>query len=327
MIKPVTLMFGTDPEGFFEQNGKIIGSEKVIPRGGLLGRSVKPAVVLDGVQFEMNPPARNGINLLGTEISGAFELLSRQLRKVDGVKLCWKGLVDVDRAELDSLSKETRILGCEPSKNAYGDRPITIDGATYTKRSAGGHLHFGLSPFLWARREPNFVPVLDIIVGNTCVLLDRDPGAAERRENYGRAGEYRLPKYGLEYRTLSNFWVRNYSLMHFVFGMAQLAASIVQDGLLNDLAKVVDVDKIVRAIDTNDWSLAMGNFENVCGFLSKNLPERGFPLNPNNINSFLDFCETVYTTGIERFFPEDPMTHWLSQNRLEFQNFLEKVDQ
>lgn len=215
MLELDKVIIGADPEGFFSKDGVIVGSEKVIPKKGLFARyQTKPVVVRDGVQFELNPLAAWNISDLRTSIANGMTLLAKQLTELDNnVVVDWRGLVEVGESELASLSSDTRLLGCNPSLNIYEEWAITVDPLTYRKRSAGGHLHFGLNQL---NAHKNFytdrggiVPYLDIFVGNTLVMLDRDPGAAERRENYGRAGEYREPEHGLEYRTPSNFWLRH----------------------------------------------------------------------------------------------------------------------
>lgn len=329
MLKPVSVTWGADPEGFFSKDGVIIGSEKVLPEAGLKsGTAIRPHVVLDGVQFELNPPSRNSVPLLGREVSTAFELLSRHLKKGEGqIKLDWRGLVEVSKDELESLSDKSRILGCMPSKNIFGARPIKVS-KTYRKRSAGGHLHIGLlpQPKLMAERN-DLVPLLAIFVGNTSVLLDRDPGAAERRKNYGRAGEFRQPKHGLEYRAPSNFWLRNYSLMSFVFGMANIALSVANHKFTDkvdiepELVQVVNIQKVIRAIETNDFDLALENFETVRPFLAKHLPQGGFQFAPDNLDRFVTLAQGVKESGLNKFFPADPIDAWAGP-QVEFSTFL-----
>lgn len=327
MLKPVIVVIGGDPEFFVEKGGAIIGSEKVIPEAGLKsGNNIKPSVVRDGIQIELNPQARASVGLLAMEVATAFEMTSRQLNKFEGVKLNWNGLVEVSREELDSLSEKSRILGCKPSKNIFGERPITVDPLTYRKRSAGGHMHFGLRRPLLDAREDLIAPFA-ILVANQCVMMDRDPGAAERRENYGRAGEFRTPGYGVEYRALSNFWLRNFTLMSFVYGMANLAISMVRERLDGndveaELIRLVDIDKVVRAIETNDFDLAKENFKAIRPFLAKHLPPRGFPLSPDSLDRFLVFVEGIRDHGLAGFFPQDPMEHWLRGARVDFDTFL-----
>src|SRR4051812_20887388 len=159
-LKPVaSVAFGSDPELFIEQNGKVVGAEKVVPEAGLKpGNTKLPTVVLDGVQVELNPPAANSTLLLGRGIGTAFEMLQKVIEKKDlGYSISFRDFVDVGRAELDSLGPKTRELGCLPSKNIYGERVMTIDPKTYTKRSTGGHLHFGLPPKL-KRIQTDLIP-------------------------------------------------------------------------------------------------------------------------------------------------------------------------
>lgn len=338
-LKPVpNIILGCDPELFLERDGRIIGSERVIPEAGLKpGNSIKATVVRDGIQVELNPTASANMTMVGRSISTAFEMLAREVRKHEGVSISFRDLVDVERAELDALSETSRVLGCKPSKNIYGVRPITVDPKTYTKRSAGGHAHFGLSLFsrsLFEERD-NMVSPFDIFVGNTCTMIDRGPGAKERRENYGRAGEYRTPTYGVEYRTLSNFWLRNYSLMTLVYGLSSIAISMINEGLQanpveDELIEMVNIKNFVTAIDTNDAELARKNFDSIRPFLVKHLPKSGFPLNEGNIDKFLTFTEGVQANGLESFFPQDPVEHWISlgvpgAKFVDFSTFLETI--
>lgn len=330
MLNPRNIpQFGSDPEGFFQKAGQIIGSEKLIPSRGI--NTYSGRIVRDGVQFELNPLSGT-IEDLGRNISGLFGTLQRRLKQYPGVSICFDGLVEVSEAELNSLSPATRILGCNPSYNAYADRPINVDPVLYRKRSSGGHIHIGTQDKNFMRDRRHAAYAFDIIVGNTCVLLDRDPGAAERRENYGRAGEFRLPSHGFEYRTTSNFWLRNYSLMSLTFGLAQIAYDLTFQSLngnqkiWNDLAAKVDIEKIVKAVDTNDYKLAQKNFKRLVPFLKKQLPKEGFVLTPKNLDGLVEFAENAERKGIERFFPtEQIVDNWVNGQRVPFNEFVERL--
>lgn len=324
-----TVTFGTDPEGFFARDGQIIGSEKLIPKKGLDYSFGK--IVRDGVQFELNPKSAATIPQLGANVAGLFTKLDEALKATPGVSICFDGLVEVSRAELDSLSQECQVLGCNPSYNVYGDKSIDVDPYTYQKRSSGGHIHLGLrrDGRIMQEGRRRLVPVLDILVGNTCVLLDRDPGCAERRENYGRAGECRFPDHGLEYRTTSNFWLRDYALMSFVFGMAALAHDLLDqwmngnDAIWQDFAKRVSIKNITKAIDTNDFALALRNFKKLVPFLRKNLPAQGFPLTPRNIPAFIGLAEDIERRGANVVFPQEGVVSgWVQGNFTEFNEFV-----
>lgn len=291
--------YGADPELILMRDGKPIGSERVIP-------DLTGLVVRDGFQVEFNPPASNSPSILGSWIQQAFIRLDTLVKAHPGVEVSFEPVVKVDPAEMAQLSDRSRILGSDPSKNVYGVKPILVDGETYPFRSAAGHFHFGLKGDLFDERV-KLISWLDVFLGNTCVLVDRHPLAAQRRENYGRAGEYRIPNYGVEYRTPSNFWLRNYTLLDFCLGFANIAVEVVENSinggdLESRLIDVVDIGRVVKAIDTNDINLAWDNF--------KDLSKLGM-FNRWPLPQLLDWFEKVEAKGLEVMFPEDPVQHWI----------------
>lgn len=335
---PMNISFGGDPEAFFERGGKIVGSERVLTEQGLKFGFVTN-VVRDGVQFELNPGNGPSPFSFGSALGKAFRDLRTHLIAFPDVKINWRTLVEVQRDELDALSENSRILGCQPSLNIYGKKEITVDPKTYQKRSAGGHFHFGLGStaimdsFALEDYRHRLIPHLDIFVGNQGVMLDRDPNAAERRENYGRAGEYRLPPYGVEYRVLSNFWLRHYTLYDLMAGMARIAIAVLDQSLRGDtieqeLVELVDkngtIDNFADAINNNDYDLAKKNFQEVVRpFLVKHLPHVSpFPLASYNMDSFLTFCEGVKDHGLEYFFPKNPIDYWADDSFPDFKEFI-----
>lgn len=338
-------IFGCDPELFFERDGQVVGAEKVLPADGrlaassLTGRGTqhkdavnKKAFVLDGVQVELNPNPHGCRANFGSELSIAFRALKAHLAKMDSIKVSFTSVVTIDPKELESLNERARQFGCEPSFNGYDkDAKIVCNPATYMKRSAGGHIHIGLKgsssamspahPKIFAARE-RLWPIMDALLGNTCIMIDRDPEAAERRKNYGRAGEYRLPDHGFEYRTLSNFWLRSYQLMSFVMGMSRMATSVLGTTLMGgengwdaerDLLDRVDLPSIQKAINTNDLELAKKNWEPVRAFILERVTARlddGCGLEASLIKPFDYFVDKTIEKGLDYWFPQDPLTHW-----------------
>lgn len=359
----VTPTIGCDPEIFISKGGEIIGAEKAIPADGLPCPSAadetyrltnkRAAIVLDGVQAELNPKPSHCRALLATEISAAFVTLRKHLKK-SKMEVCFKQVVEVDSKELDSLSDKAKILGCAPSENIYNtSATLGIDPATYRKRSAGGHIHLGFSNWkqLFEQRH-RLVVLMDILVGNTSVLIDRDPGNAERRQVYGRAGEHRLPAHGLEYRTLSNFWLRAYPLASMVWGMSRLAVNVLANEIYGQkhdpvnayaylggsfakqpplmqgpgcwkdaestLLGMVDIEKVQKAINTNDATLAKENWTIVSRYLRDHSGYIGYGLhgdygphgNLSNVEDFDYFVQMLDKKGIEYWFPHDPLIAW-----------------
>lgn len=353
MIAYWPVKFGADPELFLKRNGKIIGSERVIPEGGVVDEvflsnyiskgSYRPAVIRDGVQVELNPLPNTCRESFGENLSYAFRMLRGSL-KGTSITPSFAPVVEVSQEELDALSDKSKVLGCAASRNHHDPSATVKVAEGYKKRSAGGHIHLGINhdKHMMANRE-RLVPLLDILVGNTSVLIDRDPSAAERRLVYGRAGEYRLPPHGLEYRTLSNWWLRSYQTTSLVMGLARIATGILYTDasvgtlaynysrrddkgnyaysiippqtLEKDLLALVDLRAIVQAINTNDMDLAMENYQRIKPFIeehSKDSDPHGdhvLPLQPGNLTDFEYFVEK----GLDHWFITDPLAHWCNQ--------------
>lgn len=295
-INIVRPLFGCDPEFFFTSAaGQIVGAETVLPDGGLkyddkatgdyslnTTTYVKGGgvVVIDGVQAEMHPHPNTCRANIGFEIAECFRTIKQQLAAKGAGADFGRAVVEVDPDVLATLSDEAKKLGCMPSKNIHGLGSAeleAIDATTYRKRSAGGHLHMSGYPCLTSKVE-DVVTMCDYLIGNTFVLLDRDPEMAERRRLYGRAGEYRTPLAtkgagaDLEYRTLSNVWLRDYKLMSLAMGLARLAVSVVSDGMQAEFTSALDKAAVIEAINTNNFELARQNFNTLRPLIEAAVP-------------------------------------------------------
>jgi len=328
---------GCDPEFFFSgSKGQTTGAEKVLPENGITytpgtahydgsytsrGDVKASKIVIDGVQAELNPRPNTCRANLGNEISACFRDLHKALQaQGKGIGVNFMPLVKISQKELDSLSEKSKTFGCAPSTNLYSaaESKITVNPKKYLKRSAGGHIHLGNNSSSQVKKTlenvEEIVYMLDIIVGNTCVLLDRNPNNVERRKVYGRAGEYRSKEYGLEYRTLSNFWLQSYQLMSLVTGLARMAVHIVsQSGKDRDFAgeikAAVKKDDIVKAIQENDFALAYANFLKIENIIVEIATDSySYPITKDVINEFHWFIRK----GISYWFKHDPFQHWIT---------------
>lgn len=331
-LTPHTVSFGCDPEFFFEKKGKIIGSEKIIDlKKGMKVTGTNSKIIVDGVQAELNPQASTCRQVLAGEISQAFIQLQREMQKDPEMSISFLPTVKMDKTELDTLDEKSRVFGCAPSKSiTKKPKAILRDPKKYMYRSAGGHIHIGAASGMpvgnsdWYGNSPavnivlsepaRIIAIMDIIVGNTCVLIDRDPSNVERRKVYGRAGEYRTPPHGLEYRTLSNFWLRSYPMMSFVMSLARMSVSVLANTMPGrdferELHQTVSLAKCQKAINTNDFKLAWENFQDLKVFICRFVDElTGFPITPATIETFEFFVEK----GLDHWFKENPMEHWIN---------------
>jgi len=335
-LPQVKIYLGSDPEFFFNDGEKTIGSEKIIPKEGLLAGYSSSKIVIDGVQAELNPGAQTCRESMASEFKQCFKAIQTTLKEHKGIKADFSQTIEITKTELDSLDPGSRVFGCMPSKNIHNPRAkIAVRDATkYPYRSAGGHIHIGVLPeqnygakalvrkINKAIKDPKrLVPILDIIVGNTCVMIDRDPGNIERRKVYGKAGEFRTPKHGLEYRTLSNFWLQNYKLMSLVMGLARMAVMICSTNSKTNrieakIKRAVKMRDITKAINENDFNLAFRNFRKIKRILASVTPHTDrldysfFPLTAKTMDDFEFFA----LKGKDNWIKEDPIKHWTTLN-------------
>ena len=340
---------GCDPELFIQdKNGEIVGSERVIPARGIgVGYNNSNKVVRDGVQIELHPEPTTCRASVGNYIQQILRELDATIRNnpefKDKYRVSFADVVTVKKKELQSLSKECRMLGCAPSLNLYRPSRIRVNPETYTKRSAGGHIHisgFDRKMLSTPKNVRDLIFMFDAFVGNTCVLIDRSPHAITRRRVYGRAGEYRLPTWGVEYRTLSNFWMRSYQLFSLVSGLMRMGASASQTSYtrttytpyLTSHADVqgmvldsLDPKRVQRAINRNDLDLAYRNWEDlkpiIKGYYTKSLTTYE-GICSASIPYFEFFAQKVQehaasgeskANGLDFWFPDDPMKHWIKK--------------
>lgn len=345
-IKFHRVVIGCDPEFFFKDKNGVVGAEKILPLSGLeykpgeLGRSdagvdavgnFHSRIIIDGVQAELNPRPAICRVAIGREIACCFEKVVAHMKKSGDTKIDFKQTIELSKDDMEKLSDDSKKFGCMPSKNANNGGKmgkITVDPMTYAYRSAGGHIHLGgynKETTKAIAQHERLVRVLDIILGNTCVLIDRDPGAVTRRKVYGQAGEFRTPPHGLEYRTLSNFWLRSYPLMSFVMGMARTAVLIVANNLDEEFVNRVNLDEVSKAINRNDYDLALKNFKKIEELLMEITPvdSEFFDLTSENIKEFRHFVKK----GIDYWFPGDAVDYWLNltDNAVGFGKFLDTV--
>jgi hypothetical protein len=92
--------------------------------------------------------------------------------------------------------------GCDPDFNIWVRKQnIAPDFRATPLRSAAGHIHIGGD----MDRE-KMVKAMDLFAGIPSVLMDED---TLRKSLFGKAGCFRHKPYGVEYRTLSNFWLKD----------------------------------------------------------------------------------------------------------------------
>ena len=317
---------GADPELFITKRKSVVSSDEVLTRNGNDGQyslNGYGKIVQDGVQVELNPAyafCRETFNVI---MASLIHNLGDMLKY--GEKIDRNVTIQLSKKRFGSLPDDKKMFGCQPSDNIHTKEQsvMTLDPSVYLYRSTGGHIHLG-NPLAQTKNNPlskviqdpaRLIPIIDIVAGNTLVLIDRDPGNVERRKNYGRAGEYRVQDYGLtsfghpnigiEYRTLSNFWLLAPELCSLATGLVRTALAICYDNLDKELLKLVELPKIIEAINNNDYELARANYNLYKDFLAN--------LAGDNYTGFdKRTIEYLAGVGIENVFGKDIEKNWRS---------------
>lgn len=224
------LTLGADPEIFAFKNGALVPAFEFLPPKG-----DGNLMYWDGFQAEWKYNAawkcqNNLVKHTRESLMSMSELAAKK-----GAKLSLINVVKIPPKMLETADYKHVMLGCEPSYNAYEMRGKPVENPRLLKyRFAGGHMHFGEYT-----RKPDYVKIvklLDSILGVWAVGVARSVDSPVRREYYGMAGEYRMPNYGMndagrqvygiEYRTLSNFWLSSPPLMQVTWEIGRMCVKL-----------------------------------------------------------------------------------------------------
>ena len=94
----------------------------------------------------------------------------------------------------------------------------------------------------------DLIRAMDLFLGVPSVFMDPD---TERRKMYGKAGDYRLKGYGVEYRVLSGYFLGSNELLSWLWDATQKAIDFVNAGGI-----ITNPEDIIKAINNCDKELA-----------------------------------------------------------------------
>jgi hypothetical protein len=151
---------------------------------------------------------------------------------------------------------QAQEIGCMGDFNAWTCEPNPTLNADILGlvRTAGAHVHVSFDHNGGRPKQDAQVKVvrmLDLALGLPSVWLDKDE---LRRKFYGKAGAFRAKAYGVEYRTLSNFWIKNRPLTEWTFKQVQWAFKKINDKEFR--VDPSDETRVMTAINRADKGLA-----------------------------------------------------------------------
>lgn len=203
------LLFGSDPELFITRpDGRVVAAHSV----GIPYLDKSPEVVggryfRDGWALELNPHPSENPSELYKNIRNILNNVRMILPKGHGFSSV--PCTYIDLSLLNDAPDDVKEFGCNPAYDAYKMQVTKpdVDAKTYPLRSLSGHLHFSGLPHLDnTDNYPDIIKFLDLYVGLPLSIIFSRKQQYERRNFYGKAGEFRPQRYssgtrGLEYRT------------------------------------------------------------------------------------------------------------------------------
>lgn len=246
--------FGCDPEVFvFDADLRPVSPVPFIP-----GSKDDPykveygAIQRDGMAAEFNIDPVDNFHDFNRNINAVMNQMKKFIPKDHTFGIVPHVIFDEKTwAETPDDAKE---LGCSPDFNAWtGGVNTPPKPVIPTMRCAGGHVHIG-----WTENaeldDPqhimncrDLVKQLDWYIGGWSIKQDPDP---VRRTLYGNAGACRYKPYGVEYRTLSNFWLKDAKTRLLMWNRLQRAIFDIGPMFLPERGSFMN-DLLVQSINTS----------------------------------------------------------------------------
>ena len=225
-------LIGADIEVFLmhKVSGEIVSAE-----GFVKGTKNEPfnfdpaskyfATSLDNVLGEFCiPPATNKVNFI-ENIKKSLEYLNATIPD----ELCTVSKPAAILKDKYLQTENAKLFGCEPDYCVW-TRSINMkpEGVNPNLRSAGGHIHVGYDEPNRQEVAEDIIKAMDLFIGIPSVIQEPDN---DRKSLYGKAGCFRFKPYGVEYRTISNYYAGDERLTGWVYDNTQLAIDAVNNGL------------------------------------------------------------------------------------------------
>lgn len=147
-------------------------------------------------------------------------------------------------------------IGCDPSYNAWLKQINNPGEFQSGLRTGSCHFHIGNDKLTDFNTRLDAIKVLDIYLGCSFVIVDKDPTSRDRRTYYGQSSEHRPCDYGLEYRVLSPYVLKSPKLLGLALDIIDFSMQHIKNDTAKQIIESVDSDMVINAINKCDLSLA-----------------------------------------------------------------------
>lgn len=289
------MTFGSDPEFFIEKNGKIFSAI-----GILKGTKEKRVKVGRGAYYYDNVLAECTIHpakTLDEAVANVRECFVNFKTLLGSYKIKTQASHVFDPKLFNH--EDAYKIGCDPEECVYELAQVAPDEEEFKKnnmRSAGGHIHLGDEVLQSNYSGLHAARLLDLFLGIPSLFMDHDPTSSARKKFYGKAGRIRRPVYGIEYRSLGNFWLASPKLVRVTYKICDFVVGLVRDDRAKEFWEIddarlqsreawadpkfhpmqchtckYDVNTLRKAFDTGNKELAAPFMELIKGYLPAEL--------------------------------------------------------
>lgn len=251
----LNIRIGADPEVFVtDKHGKFVCAHNMVE-----GTKENPfavengAVQVDGMALEFNIDPADNAEEFRANIGSVMKQLAAMVPEYN---LNAVPVAEFGKELMDAAPDEAKEMGCDPDLNAWDNGMINPKpNGEVDFRTAAGHIHIGWTEGMDIN-DPGHVEAcimlvkqLDFYLGVPSVILDT---CTKRRELYGKAGAFRVKPYGVEYRVLSNFWLKSAELTDWAYRNTIKAVKDLLNGSFHNN------NSNMRIINTGDTYAAKG---------------------------------------------------------------------
>lgn len=285
---------GADPEFALRKYGRWISPHRRFPTIHDKIQHSRGQLFRDGFSVELNPEA----SFCREALVYSVRQLLREAKTRGRASLRAPHYIRLGPHTLRHAPPDMFQAGCEPALSAYHEELVTpeVDYATHPFRYFGGHMHLAYpkssgAPFHDPELGRALIQLCDRYLGVPLTYIWGCPGMFQRRQIYGRAGEFRFQSYGrtdtvgIEYRTPGpEIWWTSWS--------ASLAF-----GIFRDLARHFPMYHRRHSRATQTELLAIQNAINTGEDIGRFLPPHG-PL--GTVQQFRRLRSQIVNRGLGR---------------------------
>lgn len=254
---------GTDPEFFLHDGEKFISAipfvhgakdnPEMLRCGGTVQR--------DNVAVEFATPPARSLSAFQSAINECMQNV-KELLPYDLEMVAVPSAIFDDSELFDDEAWE---FGCDPDFNAWeeGGQNCKPSAKDTHLRSCGGHVHVGSKELETTDKKLLMIKLMDATLGVVSTVIDSSPEAIRRRTLYGKAGAFRPTEYGVEYRSLSNFWLGSPHYIEMVYRLVDECLELVKTGVGQDLLDDLNQEDLLNTINNGNVKQALDIWETV----------------------------------------------------------------